>query len=71
VDVRIAGRDLAAETGPESWSLSGTEAFAGAARQEVEPPPPMTAPTPGNAEAFVKESQALTAPPPKHRRRHH
>lgn len=71
VTVRLAGRALDTKTGPETWSLSGTEDFATAAKREVEPPPPMTTPEPGGTEAFVKKSQALATPPPKPRHRHH
>jgi hypothetical protein len=69
VAVRIAGRNLDQQSGPETWSLSGTEAFAATAKEEVEPPPPMTSPLVGSTEAFVKESQSLATPPARHRRK--
>jgi hypothetical protein len=71
VAVRIAGRNLDTRSGPDTWSLSGTETFAAEAKREVEPPPPMTTAEPGGTEAFVKKSQAQTTPPPRHRRPRH
>ena len=71
VGVRIAGRTLDTRSGPDTWSLAGTETFAAHAKREVEPPPPMTTPEPGDTEAFVEKSQAQTTPPPRHRRPRH
>jgi hypothetical protein len=71
VGVRVAGRTLDERSGPDTWSLDGTEAFAAQAKREVEPPPPMTTPEVGGTEAFVAKSQAAATPPPRHRRPRH
>ncbi len=71
VGVRVAGRDLDQQSGPDTWSLSETEGFAGTARRDVEPPPPMSPSNPSSTEAFAKESQSLATPPPRPHHRHH
>ena len=65
VRTRVAGAVVIRQTAPETFTLSGTEAFADSAKHEATPPPPETAPT--DTEAFVKQSKAKATPPLKHR----
>jgi len=64
-DIRDAETELAAQVGPETWSLSGTEDFAAAARSAAAPPPPMTTAT--DTEAFVRAMKKRATPPPRPR----
>lgn len=63
VDTRLAGAWLVKRTSPETFSLSGGEAFAAEARREATPPPPMTTPGEANTEAFIEDSRARATPP--------
>lgn len=65
VGTRVAGAVVVRQTAPETFTLSGTEAFAESARNEAAPPPPEIVPT--DTEAFVKQSKAKATPPRKHR----
>lgn len=57
-----AAADLIRETGPETWTLTGTDAFADTARKDVGPAlPPVI---PGDAEAFARELRERATPPP-------
>ncbi len=67
VGVRVAGARLADQSGPETFSLTGTEAFAAAAKREAAPPPPMTTPSEAPTEAFIKQLKARAEPPPRKR----
>ena len=60
--LNAAAADLIRDTGPETWSLKGTDAFAETARRDVGPElPPVT---PGDAEAFARELRERATPPP-------
>jgi hypothetical protein len=63
VDTRMAGAWLVRRTAPETFSLSGGEAFADEARRQAEPPPPMTSPGDVSTDAFIEESRARATPP--------
>ncbi len=67
LDTRIAGRDVVTATGPSTFTLDDTDGFARRAITEAEPPPPVTAPSEADTEAFAKAARA-TADPPRHPR---
>jgi hypothetical protein len=66
---RLAGAAVVNLSGPETFSLAGTEAFAGEAKREAAPPPPMTQPGAGGTETFAAASKAKAKPPRRARRR--
>lgn len=68
VRTRFAGAEVVRQSGPDTFSLTGTEPFAESARQEGAPPPPVTTPGGLDAEAFALQSRAKVKPP--RRRRH-
>jgi hypothetical protein len=60
--IEQARQDLEQKTAPETWSLTGTEAFADQARREAGQE---AAPTPsGEAEAFAAAQRKRATPPP-------
>ncbi|MEP6967203.1 MAG: hypothetical protein ABI906_03905 [Pseudomonadota bacterium] len=63
VATRLAGARLVRTTAPDTFSVSGTEAFAAGARQDAAPPPPITTPSQADTAAFVKASKARATPP--------
>lgn len=63
VATRLAGARLVRGTAPDTFSVSGTEAFAAGARQDAAPPPPITTPSQADTAAFVKASRARATPP--------
>jgi hypothetical protein len=67
VGVRVAGARLVEQTGPETFSLAGTEAFAAAAKRDAIPPPPMATPDEAPTEEFINKLKARAAPPPRKR----
>ncbi len=69
VDTRLAGARLIKRTGPESFSLEGTDAFAAAAKRDAAPPPPMATPADAPTDAFISQLKARASPPPPQRKR--
>jgi hypothetical protein len=65
IDIKSVGARIAAEAAVEPWTLAGTEAWADRARDEAAPPPPMTTPSEGDTEAFVKAMRERATPPPR------
>ena len=57
-----AGEALIAATEPVTWTLSGTDAFAEAARRDAGPA--LEPAKPGDAEAFARELRDRATPPP-------
>lgn len=68
VRTRLAGASVVRQSGPESFSLSGTEAFAEGAKRTATAPPAMTSSETADAEAFAAAARARAAPPKRHRR---
>jgi len=68
VRTRFAGGVLVRESGPDTFSLTGTDAFAESARQEGAPPPPVTTPGGLDTEAFAQSAKAKVTPPRRRRR---
>jgi hypothetical protein len=64
-DIRLVGVKTAAEANAGPWTLSGTEGWAGQARDEANPPAPMTTPAQGDTDAFVREMLRRATPPPR------
>jgi len=60
--VTSAGEALIRATEPGTWTLSGTDAFAEAARRDAGPA--VEPGKPGEAEAFAKELRDRATPPP-------
>jgi outer membrane murein-binding lipoprotein Lpp len=57
-----AAAELIRDTGPETWTLQATDAFAETARRDVGPElPPVI---PGDSEAFARELRERATPPP-------
>jgi hypothetical protein len=67
LDTRVAGRDLVDATEPSTFTLDDTAGFSQRAITEAAPPPPVTAPSEADTEAFVEAARA-TASPPRHPR---
>lgn len=67
VATRLAGARLVRATGPDTFSISGTDDFAGGAKLRATPPPPITTPGQADTAAFEKASRARAAPPPRPR----
>ena len=65
VATRLAGARLVRMTAPETFSITGTDAFVAGARREAAPPPPITTPGEADTAAFVKASRARATPPPR------
>jgi hypothetical protein len=65
VDTRMDGVRLQRQTDASTWTLDGTDRFAAEARGEAAPPPPMTAASEGDAEAFTQQLKARATPPPR------
>jgi hypothetical protein len=65
VTTRLAGVAVVNQSAPDTFTLGDTAGFAGAARSEAAPPPPMTNPSEGSTEAFVAKSRARATPPPR------
>ncbi len=63
VALRLAGVRLAAQSAPATFSLDDTEGFAGAARAQATPPPPITPPDEQQTETFINQARALARPP--------
>ncbi|WP_340645255.1 hypothetical protein [Phenylobacterium sp.] len=62
--VEVAGADLMRETAPGTWTLTGTEAFAGRARDLAGPEIAGAESTTAATEAFAKAQRARATPPP-------
>lgn len=67
VRTRLAGAALVRESGPDTFTLSGTEGFAESAKQAAAPPPPVTTPGGLDTEAFAAGAKAKVTPPPRRR----
>ncbi|MFI4935950.1 MAG: hypothetical protein ACHP7N_15120 [Caulobacterales bacterium] len=67
VEARLAGRSIVRLTADATWTLADTDAFAGQARAEAAPPPPITTPSDADTEALVKALRARATPPPRRR----
>ena len=63
VRTRMMGAAVVSLSAPDTFTLSDTAGFVGGARQEATPPPPMTAPSEADTEAFVSKSKAKAMPP--------
>lgn len=61
-DARAAAARLEAETGPETWSLTGTERFAATAERQIGPDPGPASPE--DTEAFARSLRERATPPP-------
>lgn len=68
VRTRLAGAVVTRQSGPETFSLGGTEAFAEEAKRQATPPAAMTKPEAVGTEAFAAAARAKAAPPRRHRR---
>lgn len=66
-DLEVAGAELARDTAPGTWTLTGTEAFAGRARDIAGPEATGPASTTAATEAFAKAQRARATPPPSPR----
>lgn len=63
-ELEQAGVDLARETAPGTWTLTGTEAFASRARDIAGPDMAGAESTTAATEAFAKAQRARATPPP-------
>ncbi len=63
VAIRLAGMRLAAQSAPATFSLDDTDGFAGAARAQAAPPPPMASTDPQQTEAFINQAREQARPP--------
>lgn len=66
-ELEVAGADLTRETAPGTWTLTGTESFAGRARDIAGPEPTGPESTTAATEAFAKAQRARATPPPSPR----
>ncbi len=64
-DVRRVGDQTAAQAASEPWTLNDTQGFVDHALAEAAPPPPMTTPSEGDTDAFVREMIRRATPPPR------
>ncbi|WP_269713485.1 hypothetical protein [Caulobacter sp. NIBR2454] len=64
-DSEAAGRRVAAQTGPETFTLKETESYAASSRRAATPPPAVT--TPADTAAFVRAARERATPPPSPR----
>ena len=62
--LEMAGIQLTRDTRPETWTITGTEAFAGRARDLAGPAVNGMASTTAATEAFAKAQRARATPPP-------
>lgn len=62
--LEVAGADVIRETAPGTWTLTGTEAFAGRARDMAGPEITGAESTTAATEAFAKAQRARATPPP-------
>jgi hypothetical protein len=69
VKTRLAGAVITRDTGPDTWTLAGTDEFLETGRREAEPPPPAGPVGPAETAAFLAEAKAKAEPPPKPRHR--
>lgn len=63
-ELEVAGVELVRETAPGTWTLTGTEAFAGRARDMAGPETTGPESTTAATEAFAKAQRARATPPP-------
>jgi hypothetical protein len=63
--IKLAKVDLARQTAPNTWSLTGSEGFAAGARDLATPPPPMS--SEGDTDAFLRAMKKRATPPPRPR----
>jgi hypothetical protein len=68
VRTRLAGAVVVRQSGAETFSLAGTEAFAEGAKRQATPPSAMTKAETAGTEAFAAAARAKAAPPKRHRR---
>ncbi|MDG2521955.1 hypothetical protein P7B02_10410 [Caulobacter segnis] len=61
-DSEAAGRRVAAQTAPETFTLKETETYAASGRRAATPPPAVT--TPADTAAFVRAARERATPPP-------
>lgn len=66
--IEASGRKLERETADNTWTLTGTEAFAGAALKQVGPAPADAESTTAATEAYVREMRKRATPPPPPKR---
>jgi hypothetical protein len=64
VDTRLDGARVVKQSAPETFTLNGTDEFLAEARRAAKPPPPLTTPSDGSAEAFARDLRARAKPPP-------
>lgn len=64
-DTKRVGAQTAAEANAGPWLLSDSEAWADRARAEATAPAPMTTPSQGDTDAFVREMLRRATPPPR------
>ena len=65
VALRVTGARMARLAANQPWTLSDTAGWAAREREEAAPPPPITTPSEGDTEAFVKAMRARATPPPR------
>jgi hypothetical protein len=68
LQIEAAGHKLERETADNSWTLTGTEAFAGAALRQVGPAASATESSTAATEAYVREMRKRATPPPPPKR---
>lgn len=66
-DLQVAGAELVRDTAPSTWTLTGTDAFAGRARDIAGPEATGPDSTTAATEAFAKAQRARATPPPSPR----
>lgn len=66
--VEASGRKLERETADNTWTLTGTEAFAGAALKQAGPAIDGPESTTAATEAYVREMRKRATPPPPPKR---
>ncbi|HEY2708574.1 MAG TPA: hypothetical protein VGI95_11030 [Caulobacteraceae bacterium] len=64
-DTKVAGAQVYAEGAATPWTLGDTEGWAAHERALAAAPAPMTSPSEGDTEAFVKAMRARATPPPR------
>ena len=67
VRTRVAGAVIVSQSAPDTFTLSDTVGFADRAKEVAAPPPPMSAPSEADTEAFVNQAKAKATPPHKPR----
>jgi hypothetical protein len=70
LDVRLAGRQVARQSAPDTFSLplGGAESFDAAARAAAAYPAPVAGPAGLQSDAFAAAARARATPPKSHRR---